>query len=351
MSTPSSGAHYVPNNTVLTLCGDLTAGAGLRPRRALLRRAAGRRLRGARPPQLEPLAEPVRVDRARSSPTTGSTSRSACPSTRPTSSSPWPSRSTASAGSRPRAWCGGSCGASRRRSVPTPRRGASSTAPRSASSCSTSHPGTTPTPSRPPSSRSCDGLLRPTARPRSSSSVARAVRAVAGCPPGQPGGARRPHQPPPPAPRRPGGRQHLPRPPARGDGRPGARRRPAWLRPRAGRWWPTSSPRMPAPKSTARTSTGTRRRARPPSRRPWHERGPSRRHPAAAVVVPRAVEHLLGNGVGWWRTTSRASTSSPCGSSCPPPCPTSRRARRAWRHHRTPTRRGHLRHGPRSSPS
>ena len=82
-------AHYGPDNTVLTLCGDITAQEGF----ALVERYFGDlpARRRAAPPDHAP-ARPARGARSgssgtRSCPTTACTSRSGCPSTRPTSSS------------------------------------------------------------------------------------------------------------------------------------------------------------------------------------------------------------------------------------------------------------------------
>ena len=149
-------AHYGPDNTVLTLCGDVTAEHGF----ALVERyfgdlPASAGAAPARPPaaRARSRARPASSG-TRSCRTTACTSPSASRSTRPTTSSRPRWRSTASAASPRRASCAGWSAASRPRSVPTPRRGGSSTAPRWASSSSTSRRAPTPTSSRPPSSRS-----------------------------------------------------------------------------------------------------------------------------------------------------------------------------------------------------
>ena len=143
------------------------------------------------------------------------------------------------------------------------------------------------------------------------------VRAVLALGARQPGGARRPDQPPPAAARRPGRRQHAPRPVARRHGAAGARRGAslaASRQPRHGR--------LPGRRRAARTPV-------PPGPRRWHERFPTRGHAAAALDLPGAASSTCSTtACGCWRTTCPASTCCPCASWCPLPCPTSHRARR-----------------------
>ena len=107
-STPSSARYYGPNNTVLTLVGDVTAGGGVRRRRAVLRPAAGLgRAAAPRHAQLAPLAEPVRVDRVEDVPNDRLHLAFRLPVDRHPSSSPAASPSTSSAGSRPPGSCSG----------------------------------------------------------------------------------------------------------------------------------------------------------------------------------------------------------------------------------------------------
>ena len=92
--------YYGPNNSVLTLVGDVDPGGRVRRGGDVLRTAAGlgrSRRRHDRPP-----ARPARPSRcgstaSRTCPTTGSTSPSGCPSTatRTTSPARWPSTSSA----------------------------------------------------------------------------------------------------------------------------------------------------------------------------------------------------------------------------------------------------------------
>ena len=222
-------AHYGPDNTVLTLCGDLTARARVRPRRALLRRP-GRERRAA--PARPPAARPARARRcassaARSCPTTGCTSRSACPSTRPTSSSP---RAVALD-------CIGGLATSRlvRRLVRREQTalGAHATAWGFVDGASLGFvvldvaPGTDPAEVEAAFVEELEGFLEHGPTDDRARGLARAVRAVLALGARQPGGARRPDQPPPPAPRRPRRRQHPPRPAARRHRRAGASTPPA----------------------------------------------------------------------------------------------------------------------------
>ena len=168
---------------------------------------------------------------------------SASRSTRPTSSSPRRSRSTASAASRPRGWCAGWSAASRPRSARTPPPGASSTARRSGFVVLDVAPGTDADEVEAAFVEELEGFLEHGPTDGRARGLAGAVRAVLAVRARQPGGARRPDQPPPAAPRRPRRRQHPPRPAARRHGRAGASTRPAAGCGRtAGPSSPTSSP-------------------------------------------------------------------------------------------------------------
>ena len=122
--------YYGPNNTVLTLVGDLTAEEGFAAAERYFGHLPAERRAAARQP---PAARAARPRRCASTgpgrcPTTGCTSPSGSRSTTPTSSSPPPWPSMPSAACRPRGWCSGWCDASR---SPTPcrrTRWASSTA-------------------------------------------------------------------------------------------------------------------------------------------------------------------------------------------------------------------------------
>ena len=122
---------YGPNNTVLTLVGDLDAGGGVRRRRAVLRPLPA----SAEPPprgrRAAPLAEPCATSTSRTSRRTGCTWPSGCRWTTPRSSSPPRWRWTSSAAWRRPGSTSGWSAASRSPTACRPTRWASSTGCRS----------------------------------------------------------------------------------------------------------------------------------------------------------------------------------------------------------------------------
>ena len=321
-------AHYGPNNTVLTLVGDVTPEEGF---------AAAERYFGPLPPVALSRAAPTAAarppHRARAAstasvtcPTTGCTWRSGCPSTRPTSTSPAVRRRRPSGASRPRGWCAGS--SAPRAAVPpsTLRTMGFVDGSRSAlisSTCRRRRPRRGRGGGR---ARSSAGFVEHGPDAARAGVRHRRSRAVLAQRAREHGGARRPHQPPRAAPR---ATRHTSTPSstgiravtaeqARQAAAPGSTRAPGRRRlPRR----PSTDADTDRRRTTRRTPRDRRARPVVPPPAPW--------------TFPDPAEHQsCPTGCACSRTTCPASTCCPCASWSRRRCPTSRASGGHRRDHR-----------------